>query len=87
MSFYDIKGRGRARQVPVSVGSGVKSYAPEFGFHTKIQAWVSSRSAKAIIDDVLKVMGKGSASVGKIFVYDVKEAYDLQTMERGESAL
>ena len=43
--------------------------------------------AKEIIDDVLKVISTGSASDGKIFVYDVAEAYDIGSKETGDDAL
>lgn len=87
MTFYDIKGRGRAKREPVSVGRGVMRYVPEFGFRTKIEVLVPDSTAKAIIDDVLKVISTGSASDGKIFVYDVVDAYDIGSMERGDTAL
>jgi nitrogen regulatory protein P-II 1 len=87
MTFYDIKGRGRAKREPVSVGRGVMRYVPEFGFRTKIEVLVPDNAAKAIIDDVLKVISTGSASDGKIFVYDVAEAYDIGSKEKGDAAL
>jgi nitrogen regulatory protein P-II 1 len=87
MTFYDIKGRGRAKREPVSVGRGVMRYTPEFGFRTKVEVLVPDSVAKAIIDDVLKVISTGSASDGKIFVYDVAEAYDIGSKEKGEQAL
>jgi len=87
MSFYDIKGRGRAKREPVSVGRGVMRYVPEFGFRTKIEVLVPDNVAKAIIDDIIKVLSTGSASDGKIFVYDVAEAYDIGSKEKGEAAL
>lgn len=87
MTFYDIKGRGRAKREPVSVGRGVMRYVPEFGFRTKIEVLVSDTKAKAIIDDVLQVISTGSASDGKIFVYDVTEAYDIGSKEKGDAAL
>jgi nitrogen regulatory protein P-II 1 len=87
MTFYDIKGRGRAKKEPVSVGRGVMRYVPEFGFRTKIEVLVSDDVSKAIIDDVLKVISTGSASDGKIFVYDVAGAYDIGSKETGEAAL
>ena len=42
---------------------------------------------REIIDDVLKVISTGSASDGKVFVYDVAEAYDIGSKEKGDSAL
>jgi nitrogen regulatory protein PII len=62
-------------------------YVPEFGFRTKIEVLVPDAKAKAIIDDVLKVISTGSASDGKIFVYDVAEAYDIGSKEKGDAAL
>ena len=87
MTFYDIKGRGRAKKEPVSLGGGVMRYTPEFGFRTKIEVLVPDDMAKMIIDDVLKVMSTGSESDGKIIVYDVTEAYDIGSKEKGDAAL
>jgi nitrogen regulatory protein P-II 1 len=87
MSFYDIKGRGRAKREPVSVGRGVMRYVPEFGFRTKIELLVSDALAPEIIKDLLKEISTGSASDGKIFVYDVVEAYDIGSKEEGDAAL
>lgn len=87
MTFYDIKGRGRAKREPVSVGRGVMRYTPEFGFRTKVEVLVPDAKATAIIDDVLNVISTGSASDGKIFVYDVVEAYDIGSKEKDDAAL
>ena len=87
MTFYDIKGRGRAKREPVSVGRGVMRYVPEFGFRTKIEVLVSDELAKVIVKDLLKEISTGSASDGKIFVYDVAQAYDIGSKEEGDAAL
>ncbi len=87
MSFYEIKGRGREKREPVSVGRGVMRYTPEFGFRTKIEVLVPDDTAREIIDEVLKVISTGSASDGKVFVYDVAEAYDIGSKEKGDDAL
>jgi nitrogen regulatory protein P-II 1 len=87
MTFYDVKGRGRAKREPVSVGRGVMRYVPEFGFRTKIEVLVSDQVAEEIVKDLLKEISTGSASDGKIFVYDVAQAYDIGSKEEGDSAL
>lgn len=87
MTFYDVKGRGRAKREPVAVGRGVMRYVPEFGFRTKIEVLVSDTIATKIIKILLKEIGTGSASDGKIFVYDVAEAYDIGSKEEGDDAL
>lgn len=87
MSFYDIKGRGRAKYETVPVGTGVLRYTPEFGYRTKIEVLATDNVVKAIVEDVLKNLGGGPSAIGKIFVYDVAEAYDIGTREGGEAAL
>jgi nitrogen regulatory protein P-II 1 len=87
MTFYDIKGRGRTRQEPVAVGRGVTRYIPEFGSRMKIEVIVRDEKVKPIIADVLSKIGSGSISDGKIFVYDILEAYDIGSKESGNTAL
>jgi nitrogen regulatory protein PII len=62
-------------------------YVPEFGSRTKIEVLVKDSLCKEIIDDLLKKISTGSTSDGKIFVYDVAEAYDIGSKESSESAL
>jgi nitrogen regulatory protein P-II 1 len=87
LTFYDVKGRGRARQEPVAVGRGVMRYVPEFGSRMKVEVLVSNEKMKPLIDDILAKIGTGSLSDGKIFVYDVSEAYDIGSKESGDNAL
>ena len=87
ITFYDIKGRGRAKQEPVAVGRGVMRYVPEFGSRTKIEVLVKDSLSQQIIEDLLKKISTGSTSDGKIFVYDVVEAYDIGSKESNDSAL
>ena len=85
--FYDVKGRGREKREPVAVGRGLMRYVPEFGFRTKIEVLVSDAIATKIVKALLKEIGTGSASDGKIFVYDVAKAYDIRSKEVGDDAL
>ena len=87
LTFYDIKGRGRAKNEPVAIGTGVMRYLPEFGSRTKIEVLVPDSIVQAIIDDVLKIISTGSVSDGKIFVYDVTQAYDIGSKEAGDKAI
>ena len=87
MTFYDIRGRGRSKYEPVDVGRGIRRYVPEFGCWTKVEILVADSQAKKIIDDILEVISTGSASDGKIFVYEVAEAYDIGTKETGDDAI
>lgn len=85
--MYDIKGRGRTKQEPLSVGRGVMKYIPEYGSNTKIEVWVPDPLAESVIKDVLTEIGTGTSSIGKIFVFDVVGAYDIGTEQTGDSAL
>jgi nitrogen regulatory protein P-II 1 len=87
LTFYDVKGRGRSRQEPVAVGRGVMRYVPEFGSRMKVEVLVSNEKMKPLTDDILAKIGTGSLSDGKIFVYDVSEAYDIGSKESGDNAL
>jgi nitrogen regulatory protein P-II 1 len=87
MTMYDIKGRGRAKQKPLAVGRGVIRYIPEYGSRTKIEVLVPDGLVDPIIKNVLTSTSTGSSSDGKIFVFDVDNAYDIGTKEMGDSAL
>ena len=87
LTVYDIKGRGRAKLEPVTVGRGVSRTTPEFGNRTKIEVVVSDTIYKDIIKDILETTSTGSASDGKIWVIDVLESYDIGTKQTGEDAL
>ena len=91
LSFYDIKGRGQAEQKSVPVR--VQGYAtertrvPKFGIRTKLEVPVPDSLAKLLIHDLLATLSTGSDSVGKIFVKDVTEAYDIGSKQSGDVAL
>jgi nitrogen regulatory protein P-II 1 len=87
LTMYDIKGRGRTKQEPLSVGRGVMKYVPEYGSNTKIEVLVPDPLAESVVNDVLTEIGTGTSSIGKIFVFDVVGAYDIGTKLTGESAL
>jgi nitrogen regulatory protein P-II 1 len=91
VSFYDIKGRGRAEQKAVPVR--VQGYAtgrtrvPKFGTRTKLEVLVPDSVVKLVIHDLLSALSTGSDSDGKIFVKDITEAYDIGSKQSGDVAL
>jgi nitrogen regulatory protein P-II 1 len=87
LTMYDIKGRGRTKQEPFSVGRGVMKYTPEYGSNTKIEVLIPDPLADSVVNDVLTVIGTVTSSIGKIFVFDVAGAYDIGTRQTGDSAL
>ncbi len=87
MSFYHINGRGKTKWKPIPVGTGVIMYTPKYGARTKIEVLVDDNIAQNIIDKLLSELTTGSVSDGKIFVYDVFEAYDIGTGTKNELAI
>jgi nitrogen regulatory protein P-II 1 len=91
LSFYDIKGRGRAEHKPVQHSvqgyQTGRSYVPEFGTRTKLEVLVPDSLTKEIVDDLIVSLSTGSLSDGKIFVKDVTEAYDIGSKQSGDLAL
>ena len=74
-------------ELPLTIARGTRRYIPEFGSRTKIEVLISDSLIKSIIGDVLKLISTGSASDGKIFVYDVAEAYDIGSKQTGDKAI
>ncbi|MGD1837933.1 MAG: P-II family nitrogen regulator [Nitrososphaeraceae archaeon] len=87
MSFYHISGRGKTKWQPIPVGRGVMMYTPKFGSRTKIEVLVQDSIVNDIIEKLLDKLTTGSVSDGKIFVYDVTEAYDIGTRKKNELAI
>jgi nitrogen regulatory protein P-II 1 len=87
MSFHLIRGRGRTKNEGISPGRGLERKVPEFLTRTKVEVVATDETASRIIDDVLKVMSTGSNRSGKIFVYNVVEAYDFKNKDTGDAAL
>jgi nitrogen regulatory protein P-II 1 len=87
VSCYNVKGRGRTQSEPVSVGYSSITYVPEFVFRTKIEVAIPDMLAKDIISEILEVLGTGTGIMGKIFVYNITEAFDIQSRERDDDAI
>lgn len=87
MSFYHINGRGKTKWKPIPVGTGVMVYTPKFGARTKIEVLVDDNILEDIVDKLISELTTGSVSDGKIFVYDVYEAYDIGTRKKNGLAI
>ncbi len=85
--FYTIKGRGRSKLEPVSIGRGMKRYTPEYQTRIKCEILVPDNMVEPIVAKLSKVINAGSAPDGKIFVCDVAEAYDIKTRMTGDVVL
>ena len=78
---------GSTKEETISPGRGLERKVPEFLIKTKVEVVTTDETASRIIDDILKVMSTGSNRRGKIFVYDVVEAYDFKNKDTGDAAL
>ena len=87
MSFYHINGRGKTKWKPVPDGRGVIKHTPKYGSRTKIEVIVDDTLSNDIINELLKQLTRGAVSDGKIFVYDVYQAYDIGSSKKNEFAI
>ncbi|MFN3997991.1 P-II family nitrogen regulator [Algoriphagus sp.] len=85
LSFYEIKGMGfeHARQ---EMYRGV-AYEPTYIPRTKLEIVVPDDLAPGVINCILAEGKTGEVGDGKIFVYDVQEAYRIRNSDTGEAAL
>lgn len=85
LSFYEIKGMGfeHARQ---EMYRGV-AYEPAYIPRTKLELVVPDEMASKVINCILTEGKTGEIGDGKIFVYDVLEAYRIRNNDIGEQAL
>ena len=91
ISFYDINGKGRAQiseyvQIVDGYATGRK-FTPDFQSRAKIEVVVSDSKSKQIVEELIHSLNAGPNTIGKIFVKDVPEAYDIGTKESGEKAI
>lgn len=78
ITFYSTKGRGHSKLEPVDAGRGVIRYTPEFQVRLKCEILVPDATVKPIVDEILKVIRASSAPDGKILVYNIENAYDIE---------
>ena len=85
LSFYEIKGMGfeHARQ---EVYRGV-AYEPAYIPRTKLEIVTPDDLVESVIQCILKEGKTGEVGDGKIFVFDVLEAYRIRNNDSGEKAL
>jgi nitrogen regulatory protein P-II 1 len=62
-------------------------HTPTYGSRTKIEVIVEDRLSNDIINELIKQLTRGSVSDGKIFVYDVNQAYDIGSGQKNEFAI
>ena len=83
-THYDTKGRGKAPTLAVEFDRGTGTMMEEYNTNVTIMTVVADLMVDRVIEKILNNIGDNE---GKIFVYEVKEAIDIKSKKRGESAL
>ena len=71
MTFYNIKGRGRSKVEPVDPNKGILRPTPEFQTRIKCEILVPEHMVRPVVDEILKVINRGSESLPEIIVPSV----------------
>ncbi len=85
MSVSEIKGHGNQKGVS-EVWRG-KRYRVDLLPKIKVELVVSDEAVDKVVDTIIKESQTGSIGDGKIFVYEVANAYRVRTGEQGDSAI
>ncbi|MGY6559090.1 MAG: P-II family nitrogen regulator [Nitritalea sp.] len=85
LTFYEVKGMG-LEQARSQTYRGV-AYEPAFIPRTKLEIVTVDALVQPVIDCILREGATGEVGDGKIFVYDVLEAYRIRNKDQGEEAL
>jgi nitrogen regulatory protein P-II 1 len=85
MTYSEVKGIGMEH----AATQQYRGTSFDVGFipRTRLEIAVPDTILDAVIQCVLKTAGTGKVGDGKIFVYDIVEAYRIRTKEKGEKAL
>lgn len=85
LSFYEIKGMG-FEHARLEKYRGV-AYEPAYIPRTKLEIVTTDDLVEPVIQCILKEGKTGEVGDGKIFVFDVLEAYRIRNNDTGENAL
>jgi len=85
MTYSEVKGIGMEH--PSIQQYRGTSFDVGFIPRTRLEIAVTESKLQSVIDCLLKVAHTGKVGDGKIFVYEIFEAYRIRTGEKGEKAL
>lgn len=85
MTYSEVKGIGMEH----AATQQYRGTSFDVGFipRTKLEIAVPESKVQSVVDCLLKTAGTGKIGDGKIFIYDILEAYRIRTKEKGENAL
>ncbi|HEX5168937.1 MAG TPA: P-II family nitrogen regulator [Cyclobacteriaceae bacterium] len=84
-TYSEVKGIGTEH----AAQQRYRGAAYDVGFipRTRLEIIVPNDKLEQLIDCLLKTAYTGKIGDGKIFVYDIEQAYRIRTKEKGEDAL
>ena len=85
MTYSEVKGIGMEH--PTTQQYRGTSFDVGFTPRTKLEIAIPSSKLDEVIKTLLDVAYTGKVGDGKIFVYDIVDAYRIRTKEQGEKAL
>lgn len=85
LSFYEVKGMGLEHARPQTY-RGV-AFEPSYIPRTKIEIVTTEDLVEPVINCILAEGKTGEVGDGKIFVFDVQDAYRIRNIDRGVDAL
>ncbi len=85
LTFYEVKGMG-LQHAKTQHYRGV-AYEPTFIPRTKLEIVVQDSLKDDVVDCILREGRTGEVGDGKIFIYDVLEAYRIRNNDTAEEAL
>jgi nitrogen regulatory protein P-II 1 len=85
MTYSEVKGIGTEH----AAAQQYRGTVIDIGYIPRIRLEIAVSDAKLdkLIDCLMKTAYTGKVGDGKIFVFEIKEAYRIRTKEKGESAL
>ena len=85
MTYSEVKGIGMEN--PTSQQYRGTTFDVGFIPRTRLEIAVPSSKLEEVIECLLKTAYTGKVGDGKIFIYDIADAYRIRTKEKGEKAL
>ncbi|MEO7989933.1 MAG: P-II family nitrogen regulator [Chryseolinea sp.] len=85
MTFSEVKGIGMEH--PSSQQYRGTTFDVGFIPRTRLEIAIPTSKLDAVVECLLKTAYTGKVGDGKIFIYDIADAYRIRTKEKGDKAL
>ncbi len=85
MTYSEVKGIGMEHSTTQQYRGA--TYDAGFIPRTRLEIAIADSKVEALIDCILKTAYSGKVGDGKIFVFDIIDAYRIRTKEKGDQAL